>query len=242
MRDGPTKAAGRGRREAKPPAEEAGEARREAALHERSHIGVGIMEGMLSARPDDDRPSRLHRADEIAAVVLKVVTILALTFGLFEYDRQKADGRVNQSLELVKEWDSSGTQGAYTRINDAIWPLLQQATHDQGGTDIDAATREVIYANIGETITGRDDQFSSDADHDVDKVFQFFDRAATCADQGLCDYDVLKTFFGAESQSFWLYFSRYAERRQQDGYGGYANWTRKFIEGDIHRPKMFGLI
>lgn len=217
-------------------------AKRASATAEKEATGIGILEGVLSPHGPVDSKSRLARWDEIAALILKVVTVVALTFGLFEYDRQKADARVTQSLALVQEWESGGYRDAYTRINDLLWPVYSQnaAAITAVGNDQDA--RALLYGNIGETVTGKDDAFVSDADRDVDKIFQFFERAAICADQAICDYEVLKTFFGSESDSFWLYFAKYAERRQIDGYAGYGEWTRKFVTGDIRRAKFLGVI
>ncbi len=232
-------AAARAAREAEETA--ARNAARTAAGRESAHVGVGIMEGVMSPRHVEDPMARLHRADEIAALILKIVTVLALTFGLFEYDRQKADSRVTQSLALVQEWESGGYRDAYTRINDLLWPIYAQnaAAITAVGDDKDA--RALLYGNIGETVTGKDDAFISDADRDVDKVFHFFERAAICADESICDYQVLRTFFASESDSFWLYFAKYAERRQADGYAGYGEWTRKFVDGDIRRAKFLGI-
>ena len=52
---------------------------------------------------------------------------------------------------------------------------------------------------------------------------------------------MLKTFFGSEASSFWLYFGKYAERRQADGYPGYGEWTHRFVDGDISRAKFLGV-
>jgi len=212
-----------------------------ATAKQAAHTGVGIIEGAMSPHVPLEGRSRLNQWDEIAALVLKIVTVLALTFGLFEYDRQKADARVTQSLALVQEWESGGYRDAYTRINDLLWPIYSQnATAIQAvGDDKDA--RALLYGNIGETVTGKDDAFVSEADRDVDKVFQFFERAAICADQVICDYGVLKTFFGSESSSFWLYFGKYAERRQIAGYAGDGDWTRRFVSGDVRRAKFLGV-
>src|SRR5579862_5496185 len=79
---------------------------------------TGVIEGMLSAQHSGEPQNPLRRADDIAALILKIVTVLALTFGLFEYDRQKADARVTQSLDLVQQWESGGYRDAYARIND----------------------------------------------------------------------------------------------------------------------------
>ena len=215
--------------------------RRESQLHQTAHTGVGIIESIAAPVHVDDPFTPLHRADEIAAVILKVVTVLALCFGLFEYDRQKADARVTESLALVQEWEAGGYRDAYTAINDALWPLYSANAEAIRALGSDAAQKAVLYGNIGDVVTGRDDAFVSGADRNVDKVFHFFERAAICADEAICDYPVLKTFFKSESESFWLYFGTYAERRQSDGFAGYGDWTRKFVEGDIRRAKFLGL-
>ena len=228
-------------------AEEAAAKKRLARAETAAGVGrgaaraAGVIESTLSAQHPAAPESRLRRADDIAALILKLVTVLALTFGLFEYDRQKADTRVTQSLDLVQEWQSGGTRDAYARINDLLLPLYEQNAAAIAAVGKDAGAKALIYGNIGETVTGRDDVFSSPADHDVDTVFQFFDRAALCADQTICDYGVLKTFFAAESDTFWQYFATYAGRRQADGYAGYGEWTHRFVDGDIRRAKFLGL-
>jgi hypothetical protein len=213
-----------------------------AATVQRSAVpmAAGLIETLTAARQPDDAPGWLRRGDEIFALILKIVTVLALTFGLFEYDRQKADARVSESLKLVDQWESSGVRDAYTRINDLLWPLYSQNAAAVAALGDDPKARGLVYGNIGETVTGRDNAFVSAADRDVDRVFHFFERAALCADQSICDYPVLKTFFGSESESFWLYFSRYAERRQEAGYPGYGVWTKKFADGEIRPAKFLG--
>ncbi|MHB1103214.1 MAG: hypothetical protein ACYC0C_10675 [Devosia sp.] len=105
----------------------------------------------------------------------------------------------------------------------------------------DEAQRSLIYGNLGDTITGRDDDFGSTADRDVDQVFYFFERAGLCANERICDYDVVNTFLGEEARTFWLYFSRYAQRRQAVGYARYGNWTERLAKGEVSRS-LFGLI
>lgn len=240
MDDDPTKTARTALREHNENIERMNAGRRESALHETAHVGVGIMEGVMSPTRVEDPYTPLHRADEIAAVILKVVTVLALTFGLFEYDRQKADARVTESLSLVQEWETGGYQDAYTRVNDLLQPAYQQSASLLAS--MSDADKAIALANIGEAITGNDDHaYTSVPDRDVDKVFHFFERAAICADEAICDYPVLKTFFGSEASSFWLYFSRYAESRQADGYAGYGEWAHRFVDGGISRAKFLGI-
>ncbi|MEO6395730.1 MAG: hypothetical protein ABIO40_07435, partial [Devosia sp.] len=165
----------------------------------------------------------------------------ALLFGVIQYDRQRADGRVSESLKLVEQWGTQGFQDAYARINDQLSPLFAANAQAIAALGDDPKALALIYGNMGERITGRDNSFIATTDRDVDKIFSFFERAALCADQTICDYPVLKTFFGSEAQSFWLYFARYADRRQDAGYAAYGEWTRRFADGEIRKPKFLGI-
>jgi hypothetical protein len=240
MDDDPTKTHSQALREHHDNIARMNDGRRGGQLHEAAHTGVGIIEAVSAPIHVEDPYTPLHRADEIAAVILKLVTVLALTFGLFEYDRQKADARVTESLSLVQEWETGGYQDAYERINELLLPIYQQSAEAIAAVGDEAAAKALLYGNIGEAITGKDDSFVSQPDRDVDKVFHFFERAAICANEAICDYPVLKTFFGSEASSFWLYFGKYAERRQADGYAGYGDWTQKFVTGEIERAKFLG--
>lgn len=204
-------------------------------------VGTQLLPGVMTPYEPSDS-SRLRRADEIFALILKIVTVLALSFGLFEYDRQKSDRRVSESLQLVEQWENDGFRDAYAKVNDMVWPIFDASRKAAPALFDDEKARATALANIGETVTGADDNFTTDADKTVDKVFHFFERAALCADQQICDYGVLKTFLGSEAQSFWLYFSRYADRRRLDGYPTYGKWTERLVNGQITPARFLGLI
>jgi hypothetical protein len=99
----------------------------------------------------------------------------------------------------------------------------------------DAERRALLLGNLGDAVTGRDEDFSSSADRDVNTVFAFFDRAGLCANERICDFDVLNTFLGDAAEPFWLYFHVYADKRRAAGYVAYGAWTERFAEGRISR-------
>ena len=134
-----------------------------------------------------DPYGKLHRTDEFFAILLKIVTICALLFGVIQYDRSRADARVSESLKLVEQWDTQGFQDAYARINDQLSPLFAANAEAIATLGDDPKALALIYGNMGERITGRDNSFISNMDRDVDKVFSYFERAALCADQTICD-------------------------------------------------------
>jgi hypothetical protein len=174
--------------------------------------------------------ARGKELDDIVSPILKVLLIVTVFLGGYEYLQRQQSARVEKSLQLVDQWRTGGHRDAYQRINDLVSPLFAAVA-----ADVSDDQRPLILGNIGETVTGRDDDLTSAADKDADLVFEFFERAALCANERICDYDVLNTFLGQEAQAFWLYFSRYAEHRRQLGYAQYGLWTARFADGDIRR-------
>ena len=201
--------------------------------------------------PEHDEPPRPGRWGRVVAFGkdyaplidggLKSLLIVAVLLGGYEYLSRQQSARVEKSLELVDEWKDAGHREAWQRINDLLWPVYSQSAEAIQAVGTDADARALLYGNLGDAVTGRDDDFASAADRDVDQVFYFFERAALCSNERICDYDVIETFLGEEARTFWLYFSRYAERRQAVGYAGYGTWTARLARGDIRRSWL-GLI
>ena len=173
--------------------------------------------------------------------ILKTLLLIGVLLGAYEYFSRQQSVRVEKSLVLVDEWQSGGHRDAYQRINDLIWPLYLESAEAIRALGGDAAPRALIYGNLGDAITGRDDDFSTAADRDVDQVFYFFERAGLCANERICDFDVIDTFLGEEVRTFWLYFARHAERRQALGYARYGAWTERLAKGEVSRS-LWGLI
>lgn len=220
------------RREVRPPAEE-------------------LLEGKprQSAAPDgkeQDRwpdMQRLFRGiDEILSPIAKLVLFVTIVLGGYQYFYGQHEQRVDRSLQYVAEWNSEGYRDTFESINRVIWPLyLQSALQIEtlASTPEEAAQ---MLSNIGEQVTNQATGIAPGADQDVDRIFSFFERAALCANERLCDFQVLHTFLGNEARSFWTYFSRYAALKNSSGYTTYGYWTGRFADGDIAGRWFFGLL
>lgn len=184
-------------------------------------------------RGDGRRTGWLAGADGVLSPVLKIFAVIAVLAGAMEYFQRVQDDRIERSLAEVENWDEGGYRAAYGELNAIIWPFYQQQADFIVGLAPDK--QALIYANIGERVTGQDDQFDARSDRLVDDLFYFFDRAALCAQQRICDFDVLNAFLGTEVVDFWRYFSEYAERRRDAGYGNYGLWTERFARAEIAR-------
>lgn len=185
--------------------------------------------------------ARTHELGSFVDPILKTLLLIGVLLGAYEYFARQQSARVEKSLALVDEWQSGGHRDAYQRINDLVWPLYLESADAIRALADDEAQRSLIYGNLGDAITGRDDDFSSTADRDVDQVFYFFERAGLCANERICDFDVLDTFLGEEARTFWLYFARYADRRRDLGYARYGAWTERLAKGEVSRA-LFGVI
>jgi hypothetical protein len=178
---------------------------------------------------------------DVVDAILKTLVVIGIFFGSYEYFSRQQAARIEKSLAIVDEWSSAGHRDAWGRINDAAFPLYAQSAEAIQAVAGDPAARALLYGNLGDAVTGRDADFSSQTDRDVDQIFYFFERAALCANERICDYGVINTFLGGEVHTFWLYFSRYAERRRELGYPEYGAWTARLADGNI-RQALFGLI
>lgn len=185
--------------------------------------------------PDAGVRSWLKTLNDYADPILKALLVVGVFLGGYEYLHRQQQIRVEQSLALVDEWETGGYRDAYQRINDLVWPLYAESAGMIEAASGNQAQVELIFGNLGDGITGRDNAFTSPADRDADQIFYYFDRAALCANERICDFDVINTFLGEDARTFWLYFSRYAERRQGAGYSTYGTWTERFAKGEISR-------
>src|ERR1700754_2605879 len=108
--------------------------------------------------------------DDIISPILKILLIVTVFLGGYEYLQRQQSARVEKSLQLVDQWQSGGHRDAYQRINDLVSPLFAAVA-----ADVADDQRALILGNIGETVTGRDDALTSPADRDADLVFEFFE-------------------------------------------------------------------
>jgi hypothetical protein len=200
-------------------------------------LGFDVLDDAIEDQKTDPRkgrswPLRLAMTiDHYLAPVIKIFAVIAVAFAGLEYIERVNATRVERSLAEVEQWDSGGYRSAYQQVNALIWPLFSaQADYISG---LPQAQQDLFYANIGEGITGQDNVFDGPADLLVDDLFYFFDRAALCAAQRICDEDVLKAFIGSDVADFWRYFSSYAKRRRDAGYGQYGSWTERLATSTI---------
>jgi hypothetical protein len=184
----------------------------------------------------------MRRLDEAVSPLLKLLLLVSLVFGVYQYLQLREGERVNQALHYVSLWETEGYRDDLAAVNAALLPSFQDSR-----VEIDAAAGndelvDKMLANLGDRLTGADDTFGTELEARIERIFYFFDRAAVCADNAICEYRVLRSFFADEASDFWGYFSTYARRKRDAGYSGYGDWTERFAKGAISNPRFWVVI
>lgn len=186
--------------------------------------------------------SKFRALDDILSPLSKIVIFITIVLGGYQYFQSQHEGRVERTMALISAWNEEGLRDIYDELNTAIWPLYSPAAQEIEALVRAGADRGELLANIGEKVTDQSTKIAPGADRHVERLFDYFERAALCSNERLCDYDVFNTFFGNELRSFWQYFSSYAKRKNATGYSGYGEWTERLARGDIARRPFFGLL
>jgi hypothetical protein len=196
-------------------------------------------------RASDDVWPRLQRhsrgLDDVLAPLAKIVLFVTILLGGYQYFYAQQELRVDRTLEYVAEWNSGRYRDAFDELNQVIWPIYSAAAAEIDALASTPEQRNDMLANIGEQVTNPGTGIAPNAAAQVDQVFSFFERAALCANERLCDFQVLDTFLGNEVRSFWTYFSRYARLKNSTGYTTYGYWTSRFAVGEIAGRRFFGV-
>lgn len=191
---------------------------------------------------DKERPTwrrGLKTLDEMVSPVLKALLLVSLIFGVLQYLQVRQNERVGQSLQYVSLWDADEFRRDLNAINAALAPSFQASRPEIDDARDDPKLVDGMLANLGDRLTGSDLTFDTELEAKVERIFYFFDRAAICAEEAICEYDVLRSFLGEEATAFWKYFSIYARRKHDAGYTGYGRWTERFALGTITAPRFW---
>lgn len=186
--------------------------------------------------------ARFRALDEVLSPLSKIVIFVTILLGGFQYFQNQHEARVERTMSLISEWNESGLRDVYDDLNAAIWPLYSPASEQIETLVRAGANRGDLLANIGEKVTDQGTGLAPGADRHVERLFEYFERAAVCSNEHLCDYEVFELFLGNEFRSFWQYFSSFAKRKDASGYSGYGEWTERLAKGEIARRAFFGFL
>ncbi len=132
-------------------------------------------------------------------LVKLVFAVIAALWVLFEYRAKQEEGRVAQTLEHVKRWNTEEIAQADRKINDFI---------------IDPVNKPKLDAAKGNKQAL--DDFMTDAakaklSTEVWKIYNFYNNVAVCVDAELCEAVSACRYFGSQMKIFLENFGAYFE-------------------------------
>lgn len=154
---------------------------------------------------------------------VRVLLIVAGVFSAVQYLQSREEARISRTLQLVDIWDRAEYQEAQRAVKDRLAGLNQQYA-GLLGAGASPAERRIFMESIGVaalTEEGGAMPLEEFREH-FERVVYFLNRLSSCANTNLCSRDVTDEFFRAYAESFWAYFSGYAQRQRRAGSPNYA--------------------
>lgn len=166
----------------------------------------------------------LDRWEKLAGTLLAFATVVAIVIGggfaVFEFRAHKHDRRVEQALELAREFNSPEVWQARNRLNGAMddgFAVLERVMAD-AQADPARAYETFILALVDE----------ANLSGELNLVFGFLERVVTCVEARLCDRRAANDLFGKDAQVIFRQYHPYVCRLRD-------NWNDSSIWAGVER-------
>lgn len=161
---------------------------------------------------------------------LRILLVFGAVFSVVQYLQQRAEGRVNRTLDLVEMWDRSEYQQAQKALKER---LVAANSQNQGllGANPTEAERKIYFSRLGQlllTEAGGTMPLAEFEPH-FDKLVYFLNRLSSCVTNGICDRDVADDYFLDYARSFWSYFSGYVAEMRAAGSPNFAKPIEEYV-------------
>lgn len=153
---------------------------------------------------------RLDRLQKLLNILVSLATLVAMVagglFALLEYLEYRQEGRVRQSLELVKQFNDERLAAQKAKTDDA-WDHSQPQLVALFARDRSAAAYAQFVMTLVEEKALR---------HAISLQFDFYEQTVTCVNAKLCDQSTLDDYFLHSGKRFFNKFYPYicAQRRR----------------------------
>lgn len=131
--------------------------------------------------------------------------LFGIVYGLEQYVEKQHEGRINQTLDLFKQFDNPPFS-AY-RIN------LTKAylAHGQDIADASLKGPDALETTIQNIVD------KAGIETDLLMTIYFFDALYTCVEKNLCDRDMTQRLFSPRARELILIYFQYIEERRKAG-------------------------
>ncbi|MCO5081934.1 MAG: hypothetical protein M9955_09795 [Rhizobiaceae bacterium] len=164
---------------------------------------------------------------------LRILLVFGAVFSVVQYLQQRAEARVNRTLDLVEMWERSEYQSAQKALKDRLVAANAQNQSLLGANPTEAESR-IYFSRLGRlllTDAGGEMPLHEFQDH-FDRVVYFLNRISSCVTNNICDRDVANDYFLDYARSFWSYFSGYAAEVRASGSPNFANPIEEYVTSE----------
>ncbi len=205
---------------------------------------VALADGGEGLKPDSSPFSNTDMRVVIYAYIgftLRILLVFGAVFSVVQYLQQRAEGRVNRTLELVDMWDRAEYQQAQRVLKERLVAANDQNQGLLGATPTDAE-KKVYLSRLGKLLlTDAGGALPlSEFQPQFDRVVYFLNRVSSCVTNGICDRDVANDYFLDYARSFWSYFSGYAAEVRASGSPNFAKPIEQYVTSEAEAPSATG--
>lgn len=169
-------------------------------------------------------------AERLTRILASLGVAAAAIITALQYVGANDGVRSERSFEIVKLWQEEELDQDFTAVQ--VFVEERVNTVGSGLQRLKGAARKHAMNNLGNTwlVQNRASPTPVEIEPHLDRLTLFFSQIEICIEARLCDSDVLQRYFFSEVDSFWSYFSAYAELRRDAGYPQYGVSVDKLVQ------------
>lgn len=165
--------------------------------------------------------TRLDRCVTWFDLLAKIGLIIAVIYGIREYNSAVADKQREFSFSMIEDWESGDYLDEFSSVAVLIDDLRAKFPTKYNGFPKQKELETSFVA--GELLK----EISNDRDLEkrVRNLYYFYSKTGVCALEKICDAKLISAFLGSGAEDFLSYFHPYAQRVRNSGqtqFGLYA--------------------
>lgn len=176
-------------------------------------------------------PALVERVLPWVEVFSKLATVAVLFLGFLQYYDSGKDKKRERAMTLVQEWVTSENPARLTEVSAFIERSARMVKPQIEAlpTDLQERSWNNWRKNtLAALVTPKTDE-TKDIRAAIDGLFRFFARAEICVSSGLCDPEVMRSYFLIEARSMHTELSPFIARMRESGLNDYGRALDAFL-------------
>ena len=175
--------------------------------------------------------------EQVTKILASLGVTAAAVITALQYIYANEGIRSERSLQFVQQWQTQELDKNFVEVQVFVEDRLKTVGSDL--SKLEGPALKQALKNLGRAwlVENRNSAVPDDIEVHLDKLTLFFSQIEICVAADLCDASVVKSYFYSEVDSFWNYFSAYAELRRDAGYQEYGasvdGLVKRFADNDV---------